>query len=104
MTGRPRPGQDREAKPADERERPAPKQAEIPVAPRQQAILRAQRSVGNQAVVRMLSRHADHDLGPEAGGGGAPLPRLPPPPRERARRPRPRPSRRSAGCAPSTSG
>jgi hypothetical protein len=70
VTGRHRPGRDREVRPADERERPGAQPAETPVAPRQQAILRAQRAVGNQAVVRMLSRHSDHDLGPEAGGGG----------------------------------
>lgn len=77
MTGRPGPGRDREASPADEREHSAPQRAETPVAPRQQAILRAQRAVGNRAVVRMLTRHADHDLAPDTGGGGAAAPPAP---------------------------
>jgi hypothetical protein len=66
------PGRDRAQLRADERERerPAPR-PDAPAPPRQQAILQAQRTIGNRAVVRMLARHADHDLGPEVGGGGA---------------------------------
>jgi hypothetical protein len=63
--------QDREREPQrpGERERPAQTPG-VPVASRQQAILRAQRTVGNRAVAGMLARHADHDLSPETGGGG----------------------------------
>lgn len=69
MTGRADRGRDRDAGRADERDHAAPR-TRAPVAPRQQAILRAQQTVGNRAVASMLARHADHDLGPEAGGGG----------------------------------
>jgi hypothetical protein len=69
MTRRADSGRDRDAGRADEQERAAPR-TQAPVAPHQQAILRAQQTVGNRAVMNMLARHADHDLGPEAGGGG----------------------------------
>ena len=45
--------------------------------PRQEAILRAQKTVGNRAVAAILQRHADHDLTPETGGGGTAAPAAP---------------------------
>ncbi len=65
MSRRPIRRRDADAEPGPVPEAPAP------VDPQLQAILRAQGTAGNRAVVRMLARHADHDLAPEAGGGTA---------------------------------